>query len=234
MGPGAPQPARRPAGPLPPPAVPPARSAAPAPAAALLQPPARGSWAETCAVRPPGSRHPGLCPAGRDLSEKEGGRPGPRPWARFPSQRGQRAGLSYHPEVTEGAGPTLTPGGRKESRKGSVSRGGPQARECQASLTALFPSLQPAGCRIISLRAEGLKIMAISSHLMRRVDSLAKSLMLGGIGGRRRRTEDEMAGWHHQLDGHPSYAGNSPPHATSRPRGHPVTHSWDGQCHPTL
>ena len=106
-----PQPARRPAGPLPPPAVPPARSAAPAPAAALLQPPARGSWAETCAVRPPGSRHPGLCPAGRDLSEKEGGRPGPRPWARFPSQRGQRAGLSYHPEVTEGAGPTLTPGG---------------------------------------------------------------------------------------------------------------------------
>ena len=41
-------------------------------------------------------------------------------------------------------------------------------------------------------------------HLMRRVDSLEKPLMLGGIGGRRRRgtTEDEMAGWHHQLDGH--------------------------------
>ena len=36
-------------------------------------------------------------------------------------------------------------------------------------------------------------------HLMRRVDSLEKTLMLGGIGGRRRRgtTEDEMAGWHH-------------------------------------
>ena len=33
-------------------------------------------------------------------------------------------------------------------------------------------------------------------HLMRRVDSLEKTLMLGGIGGRRRR-EDEMAGWHH-------------------------------------
>ena len=30
-----------------------------------------------------------------------------------------------------------------------------------------------------------------------------KTLMLGGIGGRRRRgrTEDEMAGWHHWLDG---------------------------------
>ena len=37
-------------------------------------------------------------------------------------------------------------------------------------------------------------------HLMRRVDSLEKTLMLGGIGGKRRRgqtTEDEMAGWHH-------------------------------------
>ena len=38
-------------------------------------------------------------------------------------------------------------------------------------------------------------------HLMRRVDSLEKTLMLGGIGGRRREekgtTEDEMAGWHH-------------------------------------
>ena len=67
-------------------------------------------------------------------------------------------------------------------------------------------------------------------HLMRRVDSLEKTLMLGGIGGRRRRgrqrmrlldgitdlmdlslrdwgqeekgtTEDEIAGWHHRLDG---------------------------------
>ena len=42
-----------------------------------------------------------------------------------------------------------------------------------------------------------------SGHLMRRVDSLEKSLMLGGIGGRRRRgrQEDEMLGWHHRLDG---------------------------------
>ena len=41
-------------------------------------------------------------------------------------------------------------------------------------------------------------------HLMRRVDSLEKTLMMGGIGGRRKRRrgeEDEMAGWHHQLDG---------------------------------
>ena len=40
-------------------------------------------------------------------------------------------------------------------------------------------------------------------HLMQRVDSLEKTLMLGEIGGRRKGpTDDEMAGWHHQLDGH--------------------------------
>ena len=40
-------------------------------------------------------------------------------------------------------------------------------------------------------------------HLMRRVDSLEKTLMLGGIGGQEEKvmTEDEMAGWHYQLDG---------------------------------
>ena len=38
-------------------------------------------------------------------------------------------------------------------------------------------------------------------HLMRRMDSLEKTLMLGKIEGRRR-TEDEMIGWHHQLNGH--------------------------------
>ena len=40
-------------------------------------------------------------------------------------------------------------------------------------------------------------------HLMRRADSLEKTLMLGVIGGRRRRgREDEMAGWHHRVDGY--------------------------------
>ena len=40
-------------------------------------------------------------------------------------------------------------------------------------------------------------------HLMQRVDSLEKILMLGGTGGRRRRgRQDEMAGWHHRLNGH--------------------------------
>ena len=41
-------------------------------------------------------------------------------------------------------------------------------------------------------------------HLMRRTDSFEKTLMLGKIEGRRRRgrTEDEMVGWHHRLNGH--------------------------------
>ena len=41
-------------------------------------------------------------------------------------------------------------------------------------------------------------------HLMRRVDSLEKTLMLGEIGGQEEKgmTEDEMAGWHHLLDAH--------------------------------
>ena len=40
-------------------------------------------------------------------------------------------------------------------------------------------------------------------HLMQRVGSLEKTLMLGGIGGRRRGDDrDEMAGWHHRLNGH--------------------------------
>jgi len=40
-------------------------------------------------------------------------------------------------------------------------------------------------------------------HMIWRADSLEKTLMLGKIEGRRRRGwQDEMVGWHHQLDGH--------------------------------
>ena len=39
-------------------------------------------------------------------------------------------------------------------------------------------------------------------HLIRRADLLEKSLMLGKIKGRRRERESEMAGWHHQCNGH--------------------------------
>ena len=41
-------------------------------------------------------------------------------------------------------------------------------------------------------------------HLMRRVDSLEKTLMLRGGQKEKGMTEDEMAGWHHRLDGRES------------------------------
>ena len=55
----------------------------------------------------------------------------------------------------------------------------------------------------ISLEGIMLKLkLQYFGHLMQGVDSLEKTLMLGEIGGRRRKgtTEDEMAGWHHGLD----------------------------------
>ena len=57
----------------------------------------------------------------------------------------------------------------------------------------------------ISLEGMMLKLkLQYFGHLIRRVDSFEKTLMLGKIEGRKRRgmTEDEMVGWHHQLDGH--------------------------------
>ena len=39
-------------------------------------------------------------------------------------------------------------------------------------------------------------------HLMQRANSLEKTLMLGKMEGRRRGREDEMVGWHHQVNGH--------------------------------
>ena len=52
----------------------------------------------------------------------------------------------------------------------------------------------------ISLEGMKLKLkLQYFGHLMRRVDSLEKTLMLGGTGGQEEEgmTEDEMAGWHH-------------------------------------
>ena len=58
----------------------------------------------------------------------------------------------------------------------------------------------------ISLERMMLKVkLQYFSHLMWRVDSLEKTLMLGGIGGRRRRVrQDEIFGCHHWLDGRES------------------------------
>ena len=42
----------------------------------------------------------------------------------------------------------------------------------------------------------------VFGHLMRRVDSLEDSDAGRDWGQEKGMTEDEMAGWHHQLDGH--------------------------------
>ena len=64
--------------------------------------------------------------------------------------------------------------------------------------------VHPKGDQVwVSLEGLMLKLkLQYFGHLMQRVDSFEKTLMLGGIGGRRRGTEDEKAGWQHQLDGH--------------------------------
>ena len=64
------------------------------------------------------------------------------------------------------------------------------------------------GCSLEGLTLK-LKLQYFG-HLMRRADSFEKTLMLGKIEGRRRKggqeqngtTGDEMAGWHHWLNGH--------------------------------
>ena len=70
-------------------------------------------------------------------------------------------------------------------------------RSNQSILKEISPGCSLEGMRLnLNLQYFG--------HLMRRVDSLEKTLMLGGIAGRRKKgtTEDEMARWHHRLDGH--------------------------------
>ena len=60
------------------------------------------------------------------------------------------------------------------------------------------------GC---SLEGMMLKLkLQYFGHLIRRVESLEKTLMLGRIWGQEEKgmTEDEMAGWHHGLDGRES------------------------------
>ena len=57
------------------------------------------------------------------------------------------------------------------------------------------------GCSLEGLMLK-LKLQSFG-HLMQRADFLEKALMLGRIGGSwRREDEDEMVGWHHQLDRH--------------------------------
>ena len=58
------------------------------------------------------------------------------------------------------------------------------------------------GCSLEGLMLK-LKVQYFG-HLVQRVDSLEKTVMLGGIRGRRRRGWQRKAGWHHWLDGRES------------------------------
>ena len=55
-----------------------------------------------------------------------------------------------------------------------------------------------------SLEGRMLKLkLQYFGHLLKRTDSLEKTLMLGKIeGGRRRGWQREMVGWHHRFNGH--------------------------------
>ena len=59
---------------------------------------------------------------------------------------------------------------------------------------------------VYSLEGLMLKLkLQYFGHLLQRTDSLEKTLILGKIEGMQEEkgmTEDEMVGWHHQLDGH--------------------------------
>ena len=69
-------------------------------------------------------------------------------------------------------------------------------------------------------------------HLMRRTDSLEKTLMQGKIEGRRRRgRQDEMVGWHHWPDEHefeqaPGVGDGQGSLECFSPWGHRVIHNW--------
>ena len=68
-------------------------------------------------------------------------------------------------------------------------------RSNQSSLKEISP-----GC---SLEGMMLKLkLQYFGHLMRRVDSLEDSDVGRVWGQEKGTTEDEMAGWHHRLDGH--------------------------------
>ena len=69
------------------------------------------------------------------------------------------------------------------------------ARRSNQSILKISP-----GCSLVGLMLK-LKLQYFG-HLMRRSDSLEKTLMLGKIEGRRRRgQQDEMFRWHHRLNG---------------------------------
>ena len=69
----------------------------------------------------------------------------------------------------------------------------------QSILKEIYPEYSLEGLML------QLKLQYIG-HLVGRTDSLEKTLMLGKIEGGKKKgmTEDEVAGWHHRLNGHES------------------------------
>ena len=72
-------------------------------------------------------------------------------------------------------------------------------RTARRSNRSILKEISPG----ISLEGMMLKLkLQYFGHLMQRVDSLEKTLMLGGIGMEEKGTaENEIAGWHHQFYG---------------------------------
>ena len=73
--------------------------------------------------------------------------------------------------------------------------------DCKEINQSILKEISP-GCSLEGLMLR-LKLQNFG-HLMRRVDSLEKTLMAGRNWAQEEKgtTEDEMAGWHHRLDGH--------------------------------
>ena len=75
-------------------------------------------------------------------------------------------------------------------------------RTARRSNQSILKEINP----LCSLEGLMLKLkLQYFGHLMRRTDSLEKTLMLEKTEGRRRKkgmTKDEMVGWHLQLNGH--------------------------------
>ena len=68
-------------------------------------------------------------------------------------------------------------------------------RSNQSILNEISP-----GCSLVGLMLK-LKCQYFG-HLILRANSLEKTLTLGKIEGRRKRGQQRMVGWHHQLNGH--------------------------------
>ena len=80
------------------------------------------------------------------------------------------------------------------------SRSSPRLTSIKSVMPSSHPLSSPSPPAPNPSQHQSLFQWVNSSHEVAKV--LEKTLMLGGIGGRRRRGRQRMAGWHHWLDGH--------------------------------